>query len=149
MDDLNSRAKGGFVCDEAAKEHLRRRRTGGEHHLSNGSGPSTFEVEQAGPSSPSLHVSQSSVSRPWVSLGNPTEIRAFVSDASEEELYEMAALVQADNVENQGWATVQERIVLAVFAYEGLWRKLSLAGASMERRRLSLPEPEFWTGTRP
>ncbi|MGH1416862.1 MAG: hypothetical protein ACRBB0_25485 [Pelagimonas sp.] len=99
--------------------------------------------------SPFPNVSGLSVSRPWVSLENPKDIRAFVSDALEEELYEMAALFQADSVPNPVWAAVRERIVLAVSAYEGPYRRLLLAGASMERRRLSLREPEFWTGIYP
>ncbi|GAB5433164.1 MAG: hypothetical protein EpisKO_25340 [Epibacterium sp.] len=72
-------------------------------------------------------------SKPWAQIENPEDIRAFVADATEEELREMAALVLADSVLSPEWAEVRERIVLAVYAYEGSWRRLTSVVSEVRR----------------
>jgi|GEM_PF-2724402 len=69
-------------------------------------------------------------SRPWARIENPEDIRAFVAETKAEELREMAALFQADSGLTSAWAAVRERIVLAVYAYEGAVRKLTSAEAN-------------------
>lgn len=95
---------------------------------------------------PDASQDQSSASRPWEALQTQEQARAWLAEASEEELREMAGHLLGDRPLCRDQDALKQRILLAANASQGLWRRLMRAMAEEAGPRMRWRSPVGKTG---